>query len=777
MLLKFKPLAVAVASIMIAMVQVNAAQKESATAHEGKVSESNKTALGGSAQAKGSEVTQATTSNIQTTPPPASLMMPAEPVDKRAQGSSRFGSWRQWGGSKEPRKNRWHLGVDISKSHGTKLFAAGSGTVKSTINGGGGVNTFSVQRDNGDVYSYLHMQSKIVDRGAKVGPGNHVGTMGDRGTGPVHLHLEYYVPCQSGRVRFTGFYGGSSDRSRPGRPKYSVEKVLKSSGSQHGVLDGFGIQATGRLCSTDPTPYLPNDRTFQQGGVIAAEGPLTDYLGNSMRSQYNALYNPTPNLPLGPGARPARKKFPNMPVYNDKLTPEEIAALRSGGIDAAMYGSAAGYDLDGQLMSYQMLMSFIPSSDGGEWGTLPQPSRPVDITEMTPKEVVASVAERRFGNAAWEAAIVDLSSKALLTEYLLMTTEENFLKQQNSILKSRVEGLLAGLTQAELFPFDKKIDALQIAATAESVPSVLDVKMEPLYGAGYGAVDTSGLSVAESKKWEAVNKNDLNELLDYLAVAVTHGESSSYDAFNYGSSPCKGFSTTPLARAEDDRLGRKYVTQSTIDEINKGYKPKNTRGCGTRRYTAGRYQFTPDPFSEYRTFVGSEYAKRLWVPFEQDRTARWRILLSVRKNLSSFVLNGKGTLHDAAMDIHNEWRSVGKPIKGVPPHLWTETTHTNSVNTTSNIMVVQTLQAIQDWHKRFGHQLKGEITVDKVTHKLIIPGLPKVYPNTTTQPQGDSSANTGANKTPDANTGADKASDASKGGAVAKLNEGANKGK
>lgn len=689
MSIKMKPLIVAIAAVSFATPIIVTAADDKAVDTAQTLKESNASAAAAKSTNTSNTIAEQTTPAV-----PRTYVMDTMPMANNVPASWRFGVWRSWKSGR-----RWHNGIDISGASNRDIKYPADGTVTLKT---GKLGATRIQRKGmPDSYLFMHQNTLPKEQvGSPVFANKPAGSMGNKATGDVHLHFEYYVPCKSGRVRFVGMTG-----TRTGSSATFDENMQKM--QQHGAIyKGSQSTATG-FCVTDPAPYLPQDRTFNS---TMNDRALDAYLGNSIRSQYNALYNPMPNLPLGAGARAATKRPPNLPKYGDVLTPDQLAALKAGGIGGAIFGEGAGYSLSGELMSYQMLSSFVSATDGQDWASLPKPPKAASITEMTPKEIITQISQQRFGNAEWEKGIIGLSSKGLLTEYLMMEAESNFLDQQNAQLKSRFEFLLAGLTQAQLFEYNKKIEAMSIIANASAVPQILDVELRPMYGYGY---EEGGMSLQNPpQSWEQVNKDDLNSLFDYLLQAVAHGESSSYDAFNYGTSggsSCAGFGQTDRARAEDNKRGRNYVTQSTLGYLHDNRKTK--AGCPPDRFAVGKFQFIPDTYGDYMRALGFSKARTLvFNEGQQLHAVRWRMLKSIRPALKSFILNGDRTIYAAALDLHNEWRSIGKPIQGVPPERWVATDGVNKANKDSNIMVVQALIGISNWHKKYGHL--GKVTLN-----------------------------------------------------------------
>ena len=120
---------------------------------------------------------------LRSEPPPHADLVLRKPV--RAPVTDRFG----------PRGSRFHTGVDFPARRGTPVVAAQAGIV--TFAGwdpGGYGNLIVVRHRRGFRTFYAHLSRVAVRRGAQVGAGQRVGTVGATGlaTGP-HLHLELRI--------------------------------------------------------------------------------------------------------------------------------------------------------------------------------------------------------------------------------------------------------------------------------------------------------------------------------------------------------------------------------------------------------------------------------------------------------------------------------------------------------------------------------------------------------------------------------------------------------
>lgn len=619
------------------------------------------------------------------------LTMPYMPTAR--QGSWRFGLWRNKG------SGYYHTGLDfsgVSGGGGDGVLFSDSGEL--TINGGS-YNKVEFKRDNNDKIMMLHADSRSSGKvGSRVVGGKQALVMGRKGKNNTnvyakHLHYEYHVPTNSGRQRFIGLGGGIG----------FTTKTKNKGVSFHTNTMGTGNGFTGRgYVVTDPTPYLKNDVIFNGTDYDAR---LEKYIGNSARAQYNAVYRPNIPLPLGKGAVAGTKKFVNLPAPLDNMTPEQIAAMSGGAIDASMYAGDAGYNIDGQLMSQQMVASFISASNGSDWAALPAPP-PTDLSEMTPQEVITKIQFQRFGNPEWEKAMISLSTKALLTEYALMNAEENFLRQQNQRMKNRLELQLASLNQAQLFEYNKKIETMNIMANAEAVPKIIDKELEQLPNGFYqnqGATPDFDLGELPS---------DLDGLLDALLTAISHKEGPSHDAWNNGTA-CGS-----AGRAYGNGGGKWRPTTMTPVEIIRTYRPTYRLGqtfdvgtsqkCDSFIFASGFVQTIPTTLASLlRKYP--EYANVPYSPENQRAIAKKGLLLNTyRYDLKTFLRNGGSDekLRLAMHDISKEWASIGVPsgLKrkgGIVVHNDYTTYYGkgNKANKKSTDMVWAVMKRIQQFHQ------------------------------------------------------------------------------
>lgn len=633
-----------------------------------------------------------TLADASTKPPAPNLVQPFMPTAR--QGSWRFGLWRNKG------DGYYHTGVDFSGkgSGGDKVLFTDSGTMKIR---GGSYNKVVFTRGNGDKIVMLHADTTAnIKEGSPVVGGTQALMMGQRdkslnNTYGKHLHYEYHIQnSQSGRQRYVGLGGFIGFTTKTGGKGASFHQ--NTLGNRNGFSGGGYVV-------TDPTPYLNRDFIYN---ATDQDLRLEQYIGNSARTQYNAIYKPKPPLPVANGAKQPTKSFANLPTFNDNMTAEQIAAMSGSALDASMYAGSGGYNVDGQLLNQSMIASFISADNGSDWGSLPTPP-PSDLTEMTPQEVMTKIAFQRFGNQEWETALVKLSTKGLLTEYTLMNAEENFLRQQNQRMKNRIELQLASYTQATLFEYNKKIEAMNIMARADAVPKVIDIELAQL-PSGYYAAGDAPASIDMGNL-----PSDLDGLLDSLLTAISHKEGPSHDAYNNGqgcglshshgtgNGPIKPTTMTPV------QIIRTYRTNYTPPQRFNNKLGSNNSNCQTRVFASGFVQTIPSTLAGLIADY-PEYANRPYDAQAQRELAKKGLLYNTwRSPLKNFLRSGGNDeqLRSAIKSIAMEWASVGVPSghkrasgSVVSDNYTTYYGKGNSANKTSTDMVWTIMKKIQQYH-------------------------------------------------------------------------------
>lgn len=603
------------------------------------------------------------------------------------QSAGRYGEFRA-----RSKGDGYHGGIDMTLANNSDddLMAPGAGVVRGSYYALWMGNTIDVKRDNGDIYQFMHMKNNMASKwpaGSTVSQGDMIGEVGGsgkpKGEDPYakHLHFTYIIPHdQNSRWRNLWL---SENSKNIGSSRFSLHN------NKHIRSNNIGLK-------TDPTPYLAEDLKVKPDGY-------TPWLGSTIRQQFNVLYNT--QLPVGPEATSV-KPLPTIPVFNDgyEWTPDMLASARSSLVKGAEYSDWSGYQgaFSSGAMSYQALSSFISSNDGDQFGSLPQPAEPVSIEEMTPRQIIDAIGGQRLGNAAWEKQMLKLSSKGLLTEYTMMTAADNYLEQQNQRLRNRVELLIAGLTQSRLFEFNKKIEALQVTASAEAVPGVLDIELVDLGyapGSSGGSVDPANLP------------NELNALVNTLmdAIAAHEGQWNSYNTGTKGKCDMSSYVSDSAAKA----TGTPLITTMTPREIYaSAYGVSNC--VKSRKFTAGKFQVT------YYTLAGEtgfgtggfiasypQYADKPMTPQVQEFIARNYLMLGPKRPiLRAFLESGRGSVRAAQYAIAKEWASVGVPA-GLPIHNDGRASNgytsyydgaNNSANAGGTDVIVAVLRKISEWH-------------------------------------------------------------------------------
>lgn len=538
--------------------------------------------------------------------------------------TTRYGGFRWRGGAPG-----FHGGLDIvGGSPQLKITDNNSFVLNSGVIGGGGGNTVTIQRKHGDWYTYMHLRNPSPLRnGQSVSLGQLAGIEGMSGgtSSGVHLHLGYGISNPAEASRRRNYWLGVS----PSKSLFAPSKFIR--------------QGEGGKLTTDPTPYYNSDLPISEKSI-----QYYNWLGGSIRQQFNTLYGA--NLPVNQSyARPITRTIPALGVFNTNYewTPEKLAAARASIVEGGVVGDMTGYSgaFNQGGMSYQVLASFISSSDGLDFGTLPQPALPPDIEHMSVNQIVDQIDSQRYGNVEWEKAAMKLSSKGMLNEYLFMTATENFIRHKNKELKKRVNGLIAAFTSAKLYEYNKKIEAIKVMADAEVVPGIIDLQLSDL---GYdGSIESGDASQAGSVIDINSLPNDIKALTQALLDTISQGESSAgpkgYNAYNSGSS--KGSCSKPAG-------GMYNFSTMTLREI------ANLRYAGGCKgiFAAGKYQIIPDTRLG-RIQAGVVGWNTLYTPEAQEKMAMSLLMARIGK----FVKYGTGSVSDAQYNLSKEWASIAIP--------------------------------------------------------------------------------------------------------------------
>lgn len=386
---------------------------------------------------------------------------------KIREGAGRFG---------ENRNGRSHGGVDIGPRTSGKpeqMVAINSGKV---VFVGDSSNALTIKLDNGDQVAYLHNKVNNVKVGDVVKKGQPVAVMGNSGTKPVHLHLSYGVPKKNAFSHHLQVENVSN--------AYKGSTALKAL-----ILKGNNY-IQGHLTLTNPAPYLPEDVGFNfQNG---ADKSMTPYLGNTMRTQWNALYSqvtgvtlPTPScvqmrtgcVKVQPG-----KKFPKAALVNGQVGSMDAyatanAAIAQGLADGSIPPEYANQDY---VSPSEIARYLAPRTIFG--GSAEDVALDVGDFNLSPSQQIQKIGVSRFGNEEWAKNLMQMSMRGMLTEYLNMTTANNYLTKEHFKQNERIEALLAAYTAQRAQRFSGYVDRAYAAAeTARVNAAVSTLPVEQLF--------------------------------------------------------------------------------------------------------------------------------------------------------------------------------------------------------------------------------------------------------------------------------------------------------
>jgi len=110
-----------------------------------------------------------------------------------------------------PSTNSYHYGMDIrASSPGHDIVMKAPGTIYSVATGGGWGKRIGVRMSDGTNLLFAHLKNQYAVPGQNVYPGDIIGTSGNTGGVPWHLHYEVCgnLPCDDSAVN-----GGPSNYS------------------------------------------------------------------------------------------------------------------------------------------------------------------------------------------------------------------------------------------------------------------------------------------------------------------------------------------------------------------------------------------------------------------------------------------------------------------------------------------------------------------------------------------------------------------------------------
>lgn len=384
------------------------------------------------------------------------------------QGAGRFG---------ENRNGRSHGGVDINYASANKknekMVAINSGKVAYK---GGTMNALVISLDNGDQISYLHNQSNLVKVGQRVARGQDVALMGNSGTGPVHLHFSYAVPNKRAFSHHL-----QSD---------NVAKSYQGSSSLKALINKGNDYTSKQLSLTNPAPYLPEDVLFIFGS--AADNAMNPYLGNTMRTQWNALYSGVTGTSLQVPSCIQTRGGCTKVIHGKKFPKVALAGGKVGNMDAyAAANTAIAQGMaDGSIPAEMANQDYVSPADLSRYmtprtifgGSAEEVALDTGDFNLSPSEQITKLGMSRFGNEEWAKNLSAMSMRGMLTEYLNMTTANNYLTKEQYKQQERIEALLAAYVAQRAQRFSGYVDRAYAATEEARVnAAVSDMPLERLF--------------------------------------------------------------------------------------------------------------------------------------------------------------------------------------------------------------------------------------------------------------------------------------------------------
>lgn len=552
--------------------------------------------------------------------------------------SARFGDWR-WRPANHGVIANFHEGYDIANGIHLPLYAPWPGiTTKTTSTG------IAVRNNQGGSLQYLHSDN-LIGFNKNVTTGQQVSNESNVKADNIHLHLQYVVP--PGKQLFSTWLGQRAKGGTFGR-----EVVSQKPYSMVGGKPVFISTANSRRVS-DPAPNLSFDVIYP--GDTGER--YSKWIGSTARQQFNYLYGA--NLPIGgPHYGSGRIIKPTVPfpavTSFDNWTSLSGGSANMSSVNAMGVAEDSGYVSGGSYISYQALASFLSSDDGAEFGSLAPLIKPVDVSDMSTVQIVHNIANQRFGNTEWNKAIAKLSTKGMMTEYLMMIAEENFLRYQLLNMRNRVEFMIAGLTRARMHEYSKKVDTLQALVSANAIPKIINRAIE---SSGDEYITTYDFGVTPSidtgplpADIEGVKKG----LLNVIFRAESSDNPGGWNASNNGTIG----NSIVCPRASG---GVFNLTSMTLGQMKQIYRasnensPRNLNDC-SRLFAAGRYQIIFTTFKSAQKMAGIPDSA-LFSPETQTKMAEALLMYRVGS-----LLRNKGQSLDAAKTaLSQEWASLGLP--------------------------------------------------------------------------------------------------------------------
>ena len=336
--------------------------------------------------------------------------------------TGRFGKFREGGAANFGSGNakpHMHDGLDFSTgAQPGQVVATADGVVTWAKARGTAGNTVMIRRPSGETAVFYHLSHIAVNEGDQVKAGQVIGTSGATGMGPtgvVHLHFIYGVP--------------SADDARA--KTFSADSAKNPTFNPGQLPTSLANKSAAFNYPTDPSPYFCSTYPIKPDG-------LEPVLGGDTKAQYAKLFGSTPAMGVPPSTQ---------------FDPTAIAAANGDALQAASKGAST-------------LAGVLNDADG--YGALP--SAPLgDYESMSPGEMLATEAKRRFMDSQWNQNVTKVSSRALWVDYLKALGTSAYINEAIRQKKERVEALMAVYTSQKLAGKRAQVEAAQMRALRDDV--------------------------------------------------------------------------------------------------------------------------------------------------------------------------------------------------------------------------------------------------------------------------------------------------------------------
>lgn len=498
-------------------------------------------------------------------------------------GAGRFGEGRAKT-DKYPRGfgTYGHQGVDISAAMNTKLYAVADSLVVGSVDtgGGGGIGTALRPLNGPDIVVVYWHQSNITKAASyrnTVKAGEHIGYVGGTASPKIgaanvmspHLHLGVGVRTPSEAVNLW-----LNNAPKDGANFYKIG-LGGTNATRTKQFDGKSYYWT------NPAPYLSRDVIIQTS--LKDNDPLIKYLGNSIRSQYNALTGS--NLPLGPGAKAGiyANKIPKLKISNNGVPSSMSTEISRAAVVGVLEGGDADQILGQDSITPEELAYYAPPRT---IFTGPQGEVKIDIGDgdITQQELISKIGNSRFGNTDWQTQLVSLSMRGMLVEYLNTINSANFIKKEMIRQKERIESLYAAwsaqVTKANLS--EPLAQSIQKAVTPNVIPEISVLPVEEMFEMIESGVDLSSfdLGSAISLGGDQYKKCDPGFVKNLRAMPAAKQKELYSLALRLGFHPNDFATAVAVETSFTQDQNRLYPKMTQV---------KNKNGETVRSYPAGGY--------------------------------------------------------------------------------------------------------------------------------------------------------------------------------------------